>query len=565
MTTVVKSLFFFILLHLITVRCANPITPTGGPKDTIPPTLTSSIPPDQTTNYKDQTFTLEFSENISADRLKTDLVITPRTDISFQHIVKKNRLIMKFEEAFPDSTTFTFNFVNGVTDITERNPVSNLSLAFSTGSFIDSLRISGFVSGTLDQKPRSGFLVGLYAIHDSLDLFKEKPIYFGQTDEQGQFAIQNIKSGIYQLITFDDDNGNALLESQNEEHGFLSDTIKLTNHLDSINIKTQLLDLSPLELLSARPFGPYFEIRYSKPVTQYSIEQLSTIPSFHKLVDDKVKFQFFLPDSSYLDNDSIPIILNVFDTINSSLSDTIFLKFQSSSRKVQPADFSYYFNVTPNDSIIVSIKSTKPVRTILPDSFLLRFDSTFYFPFKPQNDPSFNQSKTSVTMKSFFDWTVYSDSVNAYIYQNIADTTTSDSVKYTPRTFNSVQFNSLVASLITVDYDSSSYFTKVIRSTSPDDFGTIHVSIDPSSPPHILQLLNSSNEIITERYSEYESVFSSLKPNKYQFRILIDENADSLWLPGNLLLSRDPEPVYLYPNTTELRSNWEILIEDISF
>ena len=32
------------LLYLLVISCANPITPTGGEKDTIPPNLVKTIP-----------------------------------------------------------------------------------------------------------------------------------------------------------------------------------------------------------------------------------------------------------------------------------------------------------------------------------------------------------------------------------------------------------------------------------------------------------------------------------------------------------------------------------------
>ncbi|MBC6411330.1 MAG: Ig-like domain-containing protein, partial [Ekhidna sp.] len=47
------------------------------------------------------------------------------------------KLIVKLEGELKDSTTYNINFADGVVDVTEKNPVENFSIAFSTGDFID--------------------------------------------------------------------------------------------------------------------------------------------------------------------------------------------------------------------------------------------------------------------------------------------------------------------------------------------------------------------------------------------------------------------------------------------
>ena len=83
---------------------------------------------------------------------------------------KKNRVRLTFESPLLDNTTYTFNFLQGITDLTEKNPVVNLSLALSTGLFIDSLIITGNVRELYKQQPTKNVLVGLYPYSDSLNL-----------------------------------------------------------------------------------------------------------------------------------------------------------------------------------------------------------------------------------------------------------------------------------------------------------------------------------------------------------------------------------------------------------
>ena len=43
-------------------RCATIMTPTGGPKDTLPPVITLMTPDNFTTNFKDRKIYIEFDE-----------------------------------------------------------------------------------------------------------------------------------------------------------------------------------------------------------------------------------------------------------------------------------------------------------------------------------------------------------------------------------------------------------------------------------------------------------------------------------------------------------------------
>ena len=65
--------FVFCLLLL---NCSQPISPTGGKRDTIPPKLVKSIPINKLTNYKGRAVELEFDEYIVAENLQQKLSIS---------------------------------------------------------------------------------------------------------------------------------------------------------------------------------------------------------------------------------------------------------------------------------------------------------------------------------------------------------------------------------------------------------------------------------------------------------------------------------------------------------
>jgi len=213
----IVSLALIIIFELISTRCANPITPSGGPKDTIPPNLIFSIPELEQTQFKQQEIILEFDEFINTDKLKQNLIITPLTETKFKQIVKKNRIILRFEEPFSDSTTYTLNFSNGITDITERTPPDNLSLSFSTGTFIDSLMFVGKIKSLLTGSIiKDKFTIALYKATDSLDFVTQKPNYFSKSNDEGQFILKNLRASSLQLGLLNDIT-NCLLPRSNKD------------------------------------------------------------------------------------------------------------------------------------------------------------------------------------------------------------------------------------------------------------------------------------------------------------------------------------------------------------
>ena len=260
---------------VINLNCANQRTPTGGPKDTIPPTLISSIPLNETVNFNNNWIELSFDDNINTTALKKNLIISPLTELKYSITTKKNRVRLTFESPLLDNTTYTFNFLQGITDLTEKNPVVNLSLALSTGLFIDSLIITGNVRELYKQQPTKNVLVGLYPYSDSLNLAVDKPLYFNTTNDSGIYKIQNIKFGEYKLFAFSDDNKNFNFDAENEAYGLRPSYISLLGNIKNANIIINTIDSRPLKLISARPFGRYFNVRYSKPITSYKITPCS--------------------------------------------------------------------------------------------------------------------------------------------------------------------------------------------------------------------------------------------------------------------------------------------------
>ena len=560
--------FICLIIFQFVSRCASPTNPTGGPKDTIPPKLLSSDPPNNTLNFSDKTITLEFDERISAEKLKSALQVTPSTELNFSHLVKKNIITIKLEDPLEDSTTYSFNFFNGITDITEKNPPDNLILAISTGQYIDSLSISGTISDLLTQKTQEKILVGLYSNHDTIDVQIHKPRYFTKSDEEGNFNIQNIKNGIYELFVFKDDNDNLKLDSQDEPHAFLKYSIKLVSNLDSVQLNLTLLDISPLTIQYARPFGRYFEIKSSKPVTQFEIhpfDTTNTVP-LYQFIEDQSKIRIYNTIGVQPDLDSIRYTITLSDTVDQTISDTLFIKFNESSRKLEELTSTSTASINHNGIITGKIDFNKPISTFYNKPLLVTKDSLSYPISISDSNFHWNDNHTSITYNLQFDWSSYDSFVNEYLRQNVYDSIIVADTSFVYRelihskisyTFDSITF-------ISIENDTAKAIKQSVSKISIEDLGSIQLEII-TDKKFILELTNGKEVNIRQSPESFNPTYDKLPAGKYNLQFLIDSDSSGTWSSGNYLKRELPEPLFIYHKVIDLKANWEIIVDDISF
>lgn len=563
MKKILGPIILVLLIDLCFQRCANIGSPTGGPRDTIPPILLESDPINGSTLFQKQEFALTFSEFVKADKIQQQLIITPITENKYKTTVKKNVVILKFENPFQDSTTYNLNFADGITDITESNPAVNLSIAFSTGDYIDSLQISGEVIDLFKQEQVKSYLVGLYPRTDTLDYFKHKPTYFTTTNDSGKFELSYLKSGIYNLLVFNDENRNITFDPETEQHGFIKDSIRLDTSIHFVKpINTLLQNIKPITFINSRPTGPYIELKYSKQIDEYEIQ-----PSFlrHSLTGETKDVIRLYKSDQVAVGDSIQLIATVRDSLDNQTIDTISTAYIESNRK--PTDFS--MNVRPtkdseSNEIQYTVVFNKPVYQIDSTKIFFQKDSTFKRAVMPRN--TWNANHTLLTLNT------------QTLKQNLVDTIrkllprdTTNSLK-DPNRQNAQSNQPLpaielvldTAVFVSIEQDSSSFMSLRVPLQESTDFGTVKLTIQTVYPNFNIQLLNKNDEVSHSAWNQKEITFAKVPSGKYAIRALIDNNGDGQWSAGNLLLNTIPEEIYLHKEETVVRENWVLEI-DISF
>tara|TARA_A200000113_G_scaffold136935_1_gene123155 strand:- start:909 stop:1943 length:1035 start_codon:yes stop_codon:yes gene_type:complete len=199
--------------------CANVVAPTGGPKDMNPPQLIKVTPNNKIKNFDLLNVTFIFDELIQIND-KKNVFFSPYSKDALKLNVNKNKLTVSFEKELIKNTTYYMNLDEVVKDVNEGNIVKDLEYLFSTGSSIDTLTISGFVTDAKTSKPLDDVWVGLYKNDTDSLLFKETPTYVVRSNKAGEFSFSNLAKDSFYIYAIEDLDNNLKFTIHNEKVGF---------------------------------------------------------------------------------------------------------------------------------------------------------------------------------------------------------------------------------------------------------------------------------------------------------------------------------------------------------
>jgi hypothetical protein len=210
--------------------CARQSAPTGGPKDTQPPRVDSlRSTPNFSTNFAERRIRLRFDEWVTLSDVGTQVVVSPPFAKKPEVTLRGKTVTVAFDKAeqLRPNTTYTINFGTSVKDFHADNPAKDLRFVFSTGAFIDSLSMSGIVVDALTGEPVENVSVMLYDnLNDSVPR-KERPYYFSRSDKGGQYAIRNVRAGVFKVVAIEDSDQNLRWDGENERVAFADSSLRL--------------------------------------------------------------------------------------------------------------------------------------------------------------------------------------------------------------------------------------------------------------------------------------------------------------------------------------------------
>lgn len=540
------KLAIFLAIHILVISCAKQTSPTGGPKDTIPPTLTSSQPRKGQTNIKPKQITLEFDEAITLNNPKDQILVTP--DIQKKYKIEgRNRSVnIQLETELLDSTTYLISFREAIQDLTEKNPARDLKLAFSTGIYIDSLKISGTIRDQFKNIEIKDATVALYE-SDTFNIFKHKPTYITKTNQKGEFLFEYLKHGTYHIYAFDDKNKNLITDSKSESFGFLTDSLVISTNRSALTINISRLDSRPFKLTSSRPYNTYSTINFVKGIEDYQLTTSEADTIYSTYGDTRATIQVY---NTFAAADSTQVKLIARDSADQKIDTTLYIKF--SQRPTQPEKFS----VTLSETKLTTARGiltgrgtfTKPISAINTDSIFIKLDSVTSIPISKDNISIDNKLKT-FTLEAKFDKTLLPK--------------TDDSQQTKPKNKPLTQLYLGQGTFISVEKDSSTVIKQTLTPLKEDDLSVLKLQIETNQPNYILDLLTKDYKIVTTRINPRTLTLDDLLPGDYIIRITIDSDGNGRWSPGNFATHREPEKFVYYLNekktpTVSLKANWEL-------
>ena len=245
-----------IALYLSAGSCANTSTPPmGGPKDTLAPVLVKVAPDSCATNVpvKDVRIELRFNEFVQLKDAEKQIYISPSLSKRIQPKIRAKSVVIELEDTLKPNTTYTVDFGASISDNNEGNPFPPYSLAFSTGSTVDSLMASGFLYDYKSLLPIEGVTVGFYSDLSDSSIYKTYPAKIAKTDKWGYFVVKNLKKIPYRVFAFLDINANSKFDIENEKSAFIDNFITPSKAMRKDSPELAYTDIKDTAACLARP------------------------------------------------------------------------------------------------------------------------------------------------------------------------------------------------------------------------------------------------------------------------------------------------------------------------
>jgi uncharacterized protein (DUF2141 family) len=564
-----------IALTFIVYSCANKAQgPMGGPKDETPPKVVKSTPLNGALNFKKKEIQIIFDENISIDKPNDNVLISPPQ--LKQPLVKGNARVVtiNFEEELVDSTTYTVNFGNAIVDLNEKNQLKDYRFAFSTGNVIDTLRISGHVINAENLNPISGIYVGIYRENEDSAFFQKPFLRIGKTNENGEFVIDNIKAGKYQVYALGDVNKDYFYQP-GEGVAFIDSLVVPTFRLEEMRdtVWEDSVTIDSVRTYMGTKFLPdNILMRFFKESKkrQYLIKNERKQAEMFQLFFNAslAKDPVIKPLNFSWDNKYILQKNNASDTLSYWITDSAvyrtdtltltvsYLKTDSVFNLVEQTDTLEIFSRKPKINPKAKKDNPQPVKNFYKFSTNASGAFDVYNPIfikfeAPLQDVDLGKINLSEKVDSTFKalkptWSAVDSTGLIFKLEHVWEPEKSYELKIDSAAFRSIyQLNT--------DKYSSQFKVK-----SLEEYSALKLSLEQFDSLVVFQVLDTKDVVLrTKPASKAGTLFEFLKPGDYYVRTFVDKNRNGLWDTGDINNRLHPEEVFYSPKKLSLRANWE--------
>lgn len=582
-----KSLYyiFIIIAAAVMYSCANIGNPSGGPIDKTPPIFMRSNPTPNAVNVKDRKIEIFFDEIVTLKDPSTKIIVSPAQTEMPRMSALGRKVTVELVDSLLPNTTYTIDFSNSIQDNNEGNAIDNFAFAFSTGSVIDSMRVSGYVLDSRTLEPMQSVVVGLQSNLADSAFHKEKLQRVALTNDRGQFTIRNVSPGSYHIFALKDLDRDYKFGNPTEDIAFL-DSIIVPSIGSREAADTVYNDLNEIDTIMRATRPAYFpnDILLSMfnedRKSQYLANNLrvdstrisltfaaasDTLPSLSIVGRNDVPDQWYTLERSQT-NDTLtywirPPHLVSADTLmvattylrtdtTSNLSwgtDTLKFTFQRQKAKkkkkneetdsleqIRFMELHPLANGTQEVYAPLLLQTGTPIERYSREAFhlqrKLQNDTTFY----PAEIKSIALRDSTLNRRDLMlkvDWE-----------PGAAYTLAVDSLAMT-------DIYGLQTKPLKVDFN--------VRKM--EEYGNIVFNIPAVRDSAIVELLDGTEKIVLRApVKSHRAELLNLLPGKYYARLFIDRNGNGKYDTGNYDMHLQPEETVYYPGAINLKKNWDV-------
>mgnify|MGYP003195011937 FL=1 len=582
-----KSLYyiFIIIAAAVMYSCANIGNPSGGPIDKTPPIFMRSNPTPNAVNVKDRKIEIFFDEIVTLKDPSTKIIVSPAQTEMPRMSALGRKVTVELVDSLLPNTTYTIDFSNSIQDNNEGNAIDNFAFAFSTGSVIDSMRVSGYVLDSRTLEPMQSVVVGLQSNLADSAFHKEKLQRVALTNDRGQFTIRNVSPGSYHIFALKDLDRDYKFGNPTEDIAFL-DSIIVPSIGSREAADTVYNDLNEIDTIMRATRPAYFpnDILLSMfnedRKSQYLANNLrvdstrisltfaaasDTLPSLSIVGRNDVPDQWYTLERSQT-NDTLtywirPPHLVSADTLMvattylrtdtaSNLSwgtDTLKFTFQRQKAKkkkkneetdsleqIRFMELHPLANGTQEVYAPLLLQTGTPIERYSREAFhlqrKLQNDTTFY----PAEIKSIALRDSTLSRRDLMlkvDWE-----------PGAAYTLAVDSLAMT-------DIYGLQTKPLKVDFN--------VRKM--EEYGNIVFNIPAVRDSAIVELLDGTDKVVLHTpVKSHRAELLNLLPGKYYARLFIDRNGNGKYDTGNYDMHLQPEETVYYPGAINLKKNWDV-------
>ena len=583
-------------------RCATMMTPTGGPRDTLPPVIVGLTPDNFSVNCPTAghgKIYIEFDEFVQLKDQQKEFFTSPAMRKKPLVTLRGRGIVVQLRDTLDENTTYSLNFGSAIRDNNEGNPLYSMRYVFSTGPTVDSMVLSGYTADSYRSDSVSKSFIWFFppdstALGPGYDstLFKHRPSAIARAETNGIFIAQNLKPVDYRVYAVEDKNDNQLYDPGVDQVGFLDSTCNPARMpdfaiwYDSLRRYVSAEPQLYLRMFTDRAFRRQLLSASERPLQHKALLYFGAAhPRIEELIFDGIPAERVIRDPQTVGRDTVALW---FDLPPEQLPDTIrgritYHKHDTLNR-LQPVTEPLALSWRKIESKEEEREREKLERERRKAE---EAGEEWHEPARPNpfgfRLPLQGEVNPEESLSVEFDYPLREiDSARLLLTRTLDDGSIEDLPVGLVRDTAQLrrwrirapwrlggQYTLTVPAGALTDIARHSNDSIVGRYTvaDPEKFATVRIRVEGRDPGarYIIQLLDGSGAVKQERrdVTTGEVLFRYVPAGEIRFRAIEDLNGNGRWDTGSLVERRQPERTEIYVSdegvdTFAAKANWEV-------